>query len=87
MAALEHGVTTPIKSKAGQVLADPTQDAESKSLAAYVLGDREASRVTTPAPTRSREDLERILAKIDGQEGQTERAAFIREQLASYDEG
>lgn len=73
----------PIKSVAAKVINDPTQDAESRSLAGYVLGDREAARVATPAPTRSREDLERILAKIEGQEGQTERAAFIREQLAS----
>lgn len=80
-------MTTPIKSKAGQVLADPTQDAESKSLAAYVLGDREAARITAPKPTRSREDLERILAKIDGQEGQTERAAAIRAQLSKEGQG
>lgn len=77
---------SPIKSVAAKVISDPTQDAESRSLAGYVLGDRSPQR-TAPAPTRSREDLERILAKIEGQEGQTERAAFIREQLASYDEG
>ena len=66
-----------IRSTAGHVLStgEATPE-EAKSLAAAVLGDDSL----TPS-TRTREDLERILSKIDGQEGQSERAAAIRAKL------
>lgn len=64
-----------IRSKAGHVLAT-SDDPAAKSLAAYVLGDEDPARTA-----RSREDLERLLSRIEGQEGQTERAALIRRQL------
>lgn len=69
---------TDIRSTAGHVLAtgEATPE-EAKSLAAAVLGDDSL----TPSTTRTREDLERILSKIDGQEGQAERAAAIRAEL------
>lgn len=66
-----------IKSKAGRVLADPEQNAESRSLAAYVLGD------DAPKPTRSAEELNALLTKISGMEGQHERVQEVRRQLAS----
>lgn len=71
---------TNIRSTAGRVLAtgEATPD-EAKSLAAAVLGDDSL----TPPPEKTRQDLERILSKIEGQEGQTERAALIRAQLAN----
>ena len=66
-----------IRSKAGHVLAT-SDDADARSVASYVLSGGEP--VSAPS-TRSQEDLERILAKIDGVEGQNERAAAIRAQL------
>lgn len=67
----------PIRSVAGHVLAtgEATED-EVRRLAGAVLGDDSL----TPS-VKSREDLTRILAKIDGVEGQTERANAIRKQL------
>lgn len=50
---------------------------EAKRLAAKILGDPSIMSV----PTRSKEDMIRILSKIDGVEGQAERAAAIRAQL------
>lgn len=70
-------MTSAIKSKAGRVLADPEQDAESKSLAAYVLGDE------APAPSRTKSELMRLRENIVGKEGQAERVALIDQQLAA----
>lgn len=72
----------PIKSVAGHVLAtgEATED-EARRLAAYALGDAAPERVTE----RTKEDLQRILFKIEGQEGQSERAALIRAQLETMD--
>ena len=50
-----------------------------KAIAAAVLGDD----ILTPDTTKSRQDPERILSKIDGQEGQKERADAIRSTLAN----
>ena len=68
---------TNIRSTAGHVLAtgEATPE-EAKSLAAAVLGDNSL----TPS-TKTREDLERILRKIDGQEGQAERVREIKAQM------
>lgn len=70
---------SPIRSVAGHVLATgEATDDEVRRLAGAVLGD------DGPMPSvKSREDLERILAKIDGVEGQSERANAIRAQLES----
>lgn len=71
-------MTTPIKSTAAHVLSTgQATDEEARALAGAVLGDDSL----TPSTTRTREDLERILAKIEGQESQSERAAAIRDQL------
>ena len=81
---LLHAMDKPnIRSTAGHVLAtgEATPE-EAKRLAAAVLGDDSL----TPSPTRTREDLERILSKIDGQEGQKERANAIRAELAKMGE-
>lgn len=71
----------PIKSVAAHVLAtgDAT-DEEARRLAGAVLGD---DSLTPAKPTKTREELERLLAKIEGVEGQTERTAMIRKQLAN----
>lgn len=75
-------MTTPIKSTAGHVLATgEATEAEVKALAAYALGDADNQRVTEP-PVKSFADLQRILSKIEGQEGQHERADMVREQMA-----
>lgn len=73
---------TDIRSTAGHVLAtgEATPE-EAKSLAAAVLGDNSL----TPS-LKTREDLERILSKIDGQEGQAERANAIRAELGRMSE-
>lgn len=74
----------PIKSLAGSVLSTgEATDADVRRLAAAVLGDDSL----TPPVTKSREDLERLLAKVDGVEGQTERAAEIRRQLEALGDG
>lgn len=68
---------SPIRSVAGHVLATgEATDDEALRLAGAVLGDD-----APMATEKSREDLTRILAKIDGVEGQTERANAIRAQL------
>lgn len=67
----------PIRSVAGHVLATgEATDDEALRLAGAVLGED-----APMATEKSREDLTRILAKIDGVEGQTERANAIRAQL------
>lgn len=71
-----------IRSLAGHVLATD-DDPEKRRLAAAVLGDDSL----TPDRPKSKEDLERILSKIEGQEGQTERANAIRQALANMGEG
>lgn len=72
-------MTKPPRSIAGHVLATGhATDEEARSLAAAVLGN---DSLSPPKPTRSKEDLTALLAKIDGVEGQSERAALIRQQL------
>lgn len=68
----------PLRSVAGHVLAtgEATEE-EAMRLAAGVLGDDSL----TPNTTKSPEDLRRTLAKIEGQEGQHERAEAIRQAL------
>lgn len=66
-----------IRSLAGHVLATD-DDPEKRRLAAAVLGDDSL----TPDQPKSKEDLERILAKIEGQESQTERTKAIRQALS-----
>lgn len=66
-----------VRSKAGHVLAT-SDDADARSVASYVLSGGGPVQAQT---ARSREDLERILSKIDGVEGQSERAAAVRAQL------
>lgn len=70
-------MASKIKSTAAHVLSTgEATDEEARSLAAYALGDAEPERTT-----RTKEDLERILSKIEGQEGQAERAKAIRAEL------
>lgn len=68
----------PIKSVAGHVLAtgEATEE-EAKRLAAAVLGDDSL----TPPVARTQDELRALLRKIEGVEGQSERAAAIRAQL------
>lgn len=68
---------TNIRSTAGHVLAtgEATPE-EAKSLAAFVLGDAEPMRTA-----HTRDDLARILSKIEGQEGQSERVREIKAQM------
>lgn len=68
---------SPIKSKAARVLSDDTQDADSKSVAAFVLGS------DIPKPKKTRQELQRLRQVIAGREGQHERVQLIDEQLAS----
>lgn len=68
----------PIRSLAGKMLAS-SDDPDVRRLAGAVLGDDSL----TPPANKTKADLERILAKVDGVEGQTERAALIRKQLES----
>jgi len=65
---------TSLKSKAGHVLAT-SDDPDARSLAAHVLGE------DAPAPVKSFEDLQRILSKIEGQEGQHERTVAVRAEM------
>ena len=67
-----------VRSKAGRVLAT-SEDADARSVASYVLSGGEPTQTPTE---RSHEDLRALLAKIEGVEGQHERAAEIRKQLA-----
>jgi len=67
-----------IRSTAAHVLSTgEATDEESRSLAAYALSD--AAPVRT---TRSKEDLERMIAKLSDVEGQAERVAMMRAELA-----
>lgn len=66
---------TGIKSKAARVLQDDTQDADSKSVAAFVLGS------DVPKPTKTATELRQLLAKLEGKEGQHERRLAIHAQL------
>lgn len=70
-------MTTRIKSTAAHVLStgEATEE-EARSLAAYALGDAEPQRTT-----HTRDDLARILSKIEGQEGQAERVREIKAQM------
>lgn len=77
-------MSKPPKSIAGKVLATGhATDEEAKALAGAVLGD---DGLTPAKSTKTKADLERILARIDGQEGQTERAEMIRQHLANWTE-
>lgn len=71
-------MTTPIKSTAAHVLSTgEATDEEAKALAGYALGD--AAPVRT---TRTKQDLERMIAKLSDVEGQAERVAMMRAELA-----
>ncbi len=73
-----------LRSLAGHVLAtgEATEE-EARRLAAGVLGDDSL----TPAQPKSRQELQALLDKIDGMEGQKERADAIRRQLDAMGEG
>lgn len=71
-------MTKPIRSKAGKVLAT-SDDADARSVASYVLSGGEPTQTVT---ARTADDLRTLLAKIEGVEGQHERADEIRKQLA-----
>jgi hypothetical protein len=67
-----------IRSTAAHVLSTgEATDEEAKSLAAYALGD--AAPVRT---TRTKQDLESMIAKLSDVEGQAERVAMMRAELA-----
>jgi len=63
-----------LKSKAGHVLST-SEDADARSLAAHVLGE------DAPAPVKSFEELQALLIKIEGVEGQHERAVAVRAEM------
>lgn len=71
-------MTRNTRSVAGRVLStgQATPD-EARQLAASVLGEDPPVQTT-----RTKRELERLLQKIDGQEGQQERAALVRRQIA-----
>ena len=70
-------MTPRIKTTAAHVLSTgEATEAEAKSLAAFVLGDAEPQRTA-----HTRDDLARILSKIEGQEGQAERVREIKAQM------
>lgn len=66
-----------IRSLAGHVLATD-EDPEKRRLAAAVLGD---DSLTPDKPAKTKDVLEALLVKIEGVEGQSERANAIRRQL------
>lgn len=70
-------MTTRIKRTAAHVLStgEATEE-EARSLAAYALGDAAPQRTT-----QTKDDLRRILDKIEGQEGQAERVREIKAQM------
>ena len=71
-------MASKIKSTAAHVLSTgEATDEEAKSLAAYALGDAAPARTT-----RTREDLERMIAKLSEVEGQEERVAMMRAEIA-----
>lgn len=65
-----------IRSKAGHVLAT-SDDADARSVASYVL----SGGLPIVKASRDADELRRLLSKIDGVEGQSERADEIRKQL------
>lgn len=67
----------PIKSLAGHVLAtgDAT-DEEAMRLAAYALQDD-----PPPVTGKTRQDLERLIRKAEGREGQSERVRLAKAEL------
>lgn len=70
-------MASKIKSTAAHVLSTgEATDEEARSLAAYALGDAEPMRTA-----HTRDDLARILSKIEGQEGQAERVREIKAQM------
>lgn len=70
-------MTTPIKSTASHVLSiGEATDEEARSLAAYALGD--AAPVRT---NRTLSDLQALYDKVNGVEGQTERARAIKAEM------
>lgn len=70
-------MTTSIKSTAAHVLSTgEATDAEARSLAAYALGDAAPTRTT-----RSLSDLQALYDKVNGVEGQTERARAIKAEM------
>ncbi len=75
--------TKSVRSTAGHVLAtgEATPD-EARRLAAAVLGDDSL----TPSAPHTKESLTALLAKIEGMEGQSERAAEVRRMLAALGE-
>lgn len=70
-------MTSTIRSTAARVLAtgEATED-EAMTLAGYALGSQ-----PQPRTARSLEELGALLSKIDGVEGQTERANAIRAEM------
>lgn len=71
-------MTSQIKSTAAHVLSTgEATDSEALSLAASVLGSD-----LTPNTGKSRADLERIIKKFGDVEGQADRVAMARSELA-----
>lgn len=71
-------MTSQIKSTAARVLSTgEATDEETASLAASVLGSD-----LTPSTTKTRKDLERIIKKLADTEGQSDRVAMARAELA-----
>ena len=68
---------TKIRSTAAHVLSTgEATDEEAKSLAAYALGDDSPVRTA-----RSLSDLQALYDKVNGVEGQTERARAIKAEM------
>lgn len=87
-------MTKSPKSIAGRVLATgEATDAEAKTLAAAVLSNvaqaadepenTASDRAMQHHAEKSVEEMQRLLAKIDGQEGQRERADMLRELIGA----
>ena len=71
-------MTTPIKSTAAHVLSTgEATDEEARALAGAVLGDDSL----TPRTARSLSDLQALYDKVNGVEGQTERARAIKAEM------
>lgn len=70
-------MTSTIRSTAARVLATgEATNAEAQTLAGYALGSQPAQRTA-----RSLADLKDLLRKVDGVEGQSERANEIRAEM------
>lgn len=70
-------MTSTIRSTAARVLATgEATNAEAQTLAGYALGSQPEQRTT-----RSFEELRDLLRKVDGVEGQSERANEIRAEM------